>query len=355
VNANVSLGDSTEVTRSLFQNIVEHASDGILVVDTDGYVKLCNPAVEKLFQRQRHEFQGELFGFPVVDGESTEISILRADGSVAIADMRVSEAHFENERVYIAMLRDVTERKLADQELKRSNAELEQFSYAISHDMRQPLRMISSYLQLIEMGLAGQLDSEQREYFHFAIDGAKRLDQMLTGLLDYSRVGRKGEPRTWIESSAILDEVLLFLRPALAEVQADLRILGDWPRILVNPDEILRLLQNLIGNAIKFRIDGCMPVVELTSATVGKEWRVTVADNGVGIIPDQIGRLFQVFQRLHSRSAYEGTGIGLALCRKIAEHHGGRIWVESPGLEQGSRFCVALPLLPNQAPVLRSL
>jgi len=245
--------------------------------------------------------------------------------------------------------RDITERREFEEELKRSNAELEQFSYAVSHDMRQPLRMISSYLQLLERSLAGQLDNEKRDYFNFAIEGAKRIDQMLVALLEYSRVGRMGELPDWIESRAVLDEALQFLQPAIAEAQAKVSIVGEWPRILASHDEILRLIQNLIGNAAKYRIAGRIPEITVTSETVKNEWHLSVSDNGVGIIPGQIKRLFQVFQRLQSREAYEGTGIGLALCRKIAEHHKGRIWVESAGEGQGSKFYVALPVMQKKA------
>ena len=170
---------------------------------------------------------------------------------------------------------------------------------------------------------------------------------MLVGLLDYSRVGRKGDPPGWIESRAVLDEALLFLGPAVSDVQARLSVHGEWPRVFVSRNEILRLMLNLIDNAIKFRVAGRTPEITVSSAVmadpVADRWRLCVADNGVGIIPDQIGRLFQVFQRLQSRAAYEGTGIGLALCRKIAEHQGGRIWAESSGAGQGSLFCVDLP------------
>jgi PAS domain S-box-containing protein len=267
-----------------------------------------------------------------------------ADGKVRTVEVRSSAIRVTGRVLLFSIINDITEREMATAELKRSNAELEQFSYAVSHDMRQPLRMISSYLQLLEDAFSEQLDNEKREFFDFAIDGAKRLDKMLVALLEYSRVGRMGEPPTWVESRNLRDEILLLLQPMISEAKAVVHIEGEWPRVFVSPDEILRLLQNLIGNALKFRIAGRMPEITLSSETSASEWRLRVADNGVGIIPDQIGRLFQVFQRLQARTAYEGTGVGLALCRKIAEHHGGRIWAESAGTGQGSRFCVILPL-----------
>lgn len=264
------------------------------------------------------------------------------------------------DQVWDGVQSDITERKQTEiallekaRELLRSNSELEQFSYSISHDLRQPLRMVSSYLQLLHKGLGDALDAEKRQFFDFAIEGAKRMDQMMLGLLDYSRVGRKGEPPVWLDSRAVLDEAMLFLRPLAAEAQADIRIDGDWPRILASPNELLRLLQNLLGNALKFRVANRLPQITVTSSTAtaaGGEWQVCIADNGVGIAPEQIGRLFQVFARLHSRAAYEGTGIGLALCRKIAEHHGGSIRAESEGEGQGSRFCLVLPLSQEEKP-----
>lgn len=270
----------------------------------------------------------------------------RKDGSeyieqALISPVRQPDGHITH---YLAVKENITERKQHEEELKRSNAELEQFGYAISHDMRQPLRMISSYLQLIEISLADQLDSEKRDYFNFAIDGAKRIDQMLVALLEYSRVGRMGELPRWIESRAVLDEALLFLQPAIDEAQARLDISGDWPRIFVNHDEILRLMQNLIGNAAKFRVAGRTPGITITSKLGKNEWHLCVTDNGIGLIPDQIKRLFQMFQRLQLRTAYEGNGVGLALCRKIVEHHKGRIWAESAGEGQGSKFHVVLPV-----------
>jgi PAS domain S-box-containing protein len=286
-------------------------------------------------------------------------SVQTYDAAVVYADGTHHEVIF-NKAVFtnsagevaglIGVILDVTERKQVEAELLRSNAELEQFSYSISHDMRQPLRMISSYLQLLQSGLGDTLDAEKREYFNFAIDGAQRLDAMLRGLLDYSRIGRKGESPVWIESRTALDEALLFLRPLVAEAQAEVRIEGEWPKLFVRPDEMLRLLQNLVGNALKFRIAGRTPEIVIHGYFLDTWWLCCIADNGVGILPEQIGRLFQVFQRLQSRIAYEGTGIGLALCRKIVEHHGGTIRADSPGENQGSTFCFDLPLRQEEGP-----
>lgn len=284
-------------------------------------------------------------GMDGVSSHVDDVVIERPDGTKSLLEVFGSPVKDDQGRVWasLASFSDITLRKQVESEIRRSNADLEQFSYAVSHDLRQPLRMISSYMKLLEMELGDKIDGEKREYFNFAIDGAKRLDQMMVGLLEYSRVGRKGEPSAWVESRSVVDEALMFLQPAIAEAQASVSIEGEWPKIFVRPDEMLRLLQNLIGNALKFCSAGRAPEVVVTGAVNGNEWCVCVADNGIGIVPDQIGRLFQIFQRLQGRTAYEGNGIGLALCRKIAEHHQGRIWAESAGEDQGSRFCIALP------------
>jgi len=250
----------------------------------------------------------------------------------------------------LGTVQDITERKQAEEELRRSNTDLEQFAYAASHDMRQPLRMISSYLQLLESDLAPVLTEETRQNLQFATEGAKRMDQMLMALLDYSRIGRKADTMAVIDSREVMDEALHYLEPAIEEAQADIRINGVWPHLFASRDEILRLFQNLIDNALKYRLPGQKPEVAVSAQTVGDEWRLEVRDNGVGLLPGHEARLFKVFERLQSRSRYPGTGIGLALCRKIVEHHKGRIWVESPGQNQGCTFIVTLPAsLPSSS------
>jgi PAS domain S-box-containing protein len=256
----------------------------------------------------------------------------------------------EQVRGLTVVVRDITERYAMEQALRergedlaRSNADLEQFAYAVSHDMRQPLRMVGSYLQILEKELADVLTDETREYLHFAVDGARRMDGMILGLLDYSRVGRKTDPKAWMNSRESLDEALSFLRPAVLESGAEVRVSGQWPQVFASRDELTRLFQNLVGNAVKYSVSERPPVVDVTVRDQDRDWLFSVRDNGVGVAPGQQDCLFKVFSRLHARGRYEGTGIGLALCRKIVEHHQGRIWVESEGEGKGCAFFFTLP------------
>jgi CHASE1-domain containing sensor protein len=231
-------------------------------------------------------------------------------------------------------------------DLRRSNADLEQFAYASSHDMRQPLRMVSSYLQLLEEALRPQLQRDTAEYLKYAIDGAQRMDQMLDALLEYSRVGSGNPPRQHCSSRGLLDEALRYLQPEIDGAGAVVRIHGKWPDIWVVPDEMVRLFQNLIGNAVKFRVADRVPQIdiEVQPTADNRNLQFSVTDNGIGLQVDQQTRLFKVFERLHSRERYTGTGIGLALSRKIIERHAGCIWVESAGENAGCRFVFELPV-----------
>lgn len=237
----------------------------------------------------------------------------------------------------------MSERKQIELELQRSNADLEQFAYAASHDMRQPLRMVASYLKLLEESLGKRLDEEQQQFLQFALDGAKRMDSMILSLLEYSRVGRQNTNYELIASRDCIDEALAFLSPVLRESAGKVDVSGDWIELVANHDELTRLLQNLISNALKYHEENQPPLVQVR-AIVGKNvFRVEVQDCGIGIELTQIERLFKVFSRLHARTRFEGTGVGLALCRKIVEQHGGTIGVESEGEGFGCTFWFELP------------
>ncbi|MEI7840372.1 MAG: PAS domain S-box protein [Methylococcaceae bacterium] len=253
-----------------------------------------------------------------------------------------------NHEFIFASARDVTNNKLIESELKRSNAELEQFAYAVSHDMRQPLRMVTSYLSLIEKALAETLDDETRQFLTFATDGAKRMDAMILSLLDYSRVARLTEPFSNISTRAALDEALLFLKPALKTSGGNIHASGNWIDLIASRDELTRLFQNLIDNALKYHDENNPPQVEILASVKTNIFRVEVRDSGIGIEPSQMERLFKVFSRLQARSRFEGTGVGLALCRKIMEHHGGKIGVESEGEGLGCVFWVEFPITNNK-------
>ena len=250
-----------------------------------------------------------------------------------------------NHEFIFSSARDATNRRLIESELQRSNAELEQFAYAVSHDMRQPLRMVTSYLSLIEIALAKTLDDETRQFIKFAVDGAKRMDAMIVSLLDYSRVARLTEPLACVSTRAALDEALLFLEPELKSSGGSIIVSGDWIDLVSSHDELTRWFQNLIDNGLKYHNENKPPQVDILASVKETVFRVEFHDGGIGIDPLQMERLFKVFSRLQARSRFEGTGVGLALCRKIMEHHGGKIGVESDGEGLGCVFWVEFPIV----------
>ncbi len=232
------------------------------------------------------------------------------------------------------------------QELARSNAELEQMAYVASHDLQEPLRMVTSYLQLLEQRYGRQLDADAHDFIEFAVDGAKRMQALIDDLLSYSRVGTKAKPLQPTDCEAVMKTALQSLLMAMEESGAQIQWAG-LPRVLGDAAQLTQLFQNLVANAIKFRGEG-VPRIDIRTEREDGFWRFEVRDNGIGIAPDYFERIFVMFQRLHNRSKYPGTGIGLAICKKIVEQHGGRIWVESaPG--QGTVFKFTLPQETHEA------
>ncbi len=242
----------------------------------------------------------------------------------------------------VAALRDA-ERALLEQarELQRSNEELEQFAYVASHDLQEPLRKVASFTQMLERRYKGQLDERADQYIAYAVDGAKRMQELINALLEFSRVGRGTAPLTRVETAELVEEAERRLVAGLQESGGEV-ITDGLPAVIGDPGLLTAVFQNLISNAIKFRGDG-PPRVTIAAEPDGRFWRFTVTDLGIGVEDEYAERIFVIFQRLHTRDAFEGTGIGLAMCRKIIEYHGGRIWLAPAAPDRGAQFTFTLP------------
>lgn len=273
---------------------------------------------------------------------------LKLDGTPINVEVSVTPLSYQGKLAFQAIVADITERKRAEaelqetlKELKRSNVELEQFAYVASHDLQEPLRAVAGMVQLLQKKYQGQLDEQADLYITYLVEAAARMQRLINDLLAYSRVGRRGQPFTPVNTAACLQLVLKNLAAVVQESRASITW-DNLPTVAADSTQLSQLFQNLIGNALKFRGDK-EPQIHLSAVKVANAWQFSVRDNGIGIEPQYFERIFQVFQRLHTREEYPGTGIGLALCQKIVERHGGVIWVESQ-VGQGSTFHFTLPI-----------
>ncbi len=273
--------------------------------------------------------------------DNGEERVIHAQGEVSYNE--------ENVRVRIkGTFQDITERKKAEkilelklEELRRSNEELEQFAYVSSHDLQEPLRMISSYLQLLQRRYQGQIDDKADKYIYYAVNGAARMQNLINDLLEFSRVATKAKEPEPTDSEFVFNQVLSNLDFYIKQNKAVIHHY-PLPEVLADNTQLAQIFQNLIANGIKFHGEK-VPKIHISAEKKEKEWQFSVQDNGIGIDPQYSEKIFEVFKRLHNKEEYPGTGIGLAICKKIVERHGGRIWVESE-LGKGSTFYFTLPI-----------
>lgn len=357
-----------EKTRKLIMN---SALDAIICLDIDGGVTLWNPQAEKIFGWSADEVMGKKLSNIIIPdpyremhdkgmerykttregkllNKMLELSAMRRSGEIFPIELTVLPLNQDGEDIFCAFIRDISERKQSEAvlqqmndemsrtiaELAKSNIELEQFAYVASHDLQEPLRMVSSFLTQIDRKYGDNFDEKGRQYLNFAVDGAIRMRKIIHDLLEYSRADRLETALEPVDLNAIVSEILKVNSSEIEQSHAKITV-SKLPEIRARKISMQQLFQNLINNALKYRNEN--PRIGIGSSDAGDFWQFYVSDNGLGIEQRFHDKVFVIFQRLHNREDYSGTGIGLAICKKIVESYGGRIWIESkPG--EGSTF-----------------
>ena len=351
--------------KDFHESIVQSMTEGIVVEDANGNINFVNRAGSALLGCSPIELVGKKWKDIIPPAQRAvikatderrergeiaryEVKMKRQNGSSVIA-LVTSSPRYEHDGFTgtLTVLTNITERVRAEEalakkaiELAQSNAELEQFAYVASHDLQEPLRMVTSYLQLLEQRYKGKYDADADEFINFAVDGAKRMKRLIDDLLAFSRVGTRGKELVATDCEVVLKQTLTNLQLAIEE--SDAAITHDpLPTVLADEVQLEQLFRNLIGNAIKFR-SRAQPEIHIEAERQNGDWCLSVRDNGIGIDPQYSDRIFIIFQRLHTREEYPGTGIGLAICKRIVERHSGRIWVESEA-GKGATFFFTIP------------
>jgi PAS domain S-box-containing protein len=344
--------------------VVEAAPSAMVMIDHQRAIAMVNRKTELLFGYARDELIGrpiehlvpaqardpraraaqDVFAEPATRPAGSLLFGRRKDGSEVAIEISLSGLETPTGACTLASISDMTERERYEDELRRSNAELEQFAYVASHDLQEPLRMVASYTELLGQRYRGQLDDKADKYIHYAVDGAKRMQRLVSDLLAYSRVGSQGKPLAPVALDGVVRNVLEVLKEPIQRCAAVIEA-AALPLVLADEDQMGQLFQNLIGNALKFR-GTAPPRIAIVARPADERWQITVADNGIGLDMQYGHRIFEMFQRLHERGKYDGSGIGLAIAKRIVERHGGRIWVESQ-LGAGATFGFTLQAAPG--------
>lgn len=353
---------------------VEAVAEGIVVVSRDGKIQIANRRVQEMFGYTREELIGqgmdilvprryrrshveqrkEYFAEPRIRamGAGRDLTGCRKDGTEFPVEIGLSYVQTEQGMLALGLITDITERKRIESEitrinaeLVRSNTELGHFAYVASHDLQEPLRMITGYLQLLERRYRDKLDSEAVQFIHYAVEGAVRMKRLIEDLLALSRAGTQTANFRPVDSQTLFETARTNLGVAIEESRAAVTA-GPLPMIVADPGLLTQVFQNLIGNAIKFRRKDRPAHVHVTAQSSKDGYVFSITDDGIGIESRHLERIFGIFERLHSADQYEGSGVGLAITRRILERHGGRIWVESkPG--EGSTFFFQIPAQPH--------
>jgi PAS domain S-box-containing protein len=359
-----------------YRGVIDAAPDAIVIVTREGVIDLVNRQAEILFGYGRDELLGQSVELLIPErfrerhgdhrahyeahpqtrpmGVGLELYGRHRDGNEFPVEISLSPMWPEGAFLVTAVIRDVTDRKRTEQQLRqtadllaqqttelaRSNEELERFAYIASHDLQEPLRMVASYTQLLARRYRGKLDEDADEFIGYAVNGANRMQQLIRDLLEYSRVGTRGGAFVPVDCAELVATVIGDLGAAIEEANATVAY-GSLPTVSADWSQLRQLFQNLVENALKYRSDA-PPTVQIDASQEGDAWHFVVRDNGIGIAPEYADRIFVIFQRLHTQAEYPGTGIGLAVCKRIVERHGGRIWVESAAGE-GAAFHFTLP------------
>ncbi|MFP8952387.1 PAS domain S-box protein [Natrialbaceae archaeon A-arb3/5] len=360
-------------SRRQLETLFEVLPVGVVVANADGELVRANNTAKEIWggdvfdadsveEYKQYSAVWADSGEPVAPDEWTMAQVLAGD---AVTDPNVYEIETFDDETRIIMehgmpvldehgevsravvtITEITERREYQRRLEASNERLEHFAYAASHDLQEPLRMVSSYLQLIESRYGDQLDEDGREFLEFAVNGADRMREMIDGLLEYSRIETQGDPLEPTDLDTVIADTLEDLQVRIQETDAELTT-DPLPVVRGDDNQLRQLFQNLLSNALEYSGDD-PPRVHVSAEPRGSMWAISVRDEGIGIDPEDQDRIFDVFERLHSREEYSGTGIGLALCQRIAERHGGELWVDSePG--EGSTFWMTLPVAEESA------